>query len=250
MPAEGEPNVHKLLTGMPNGVDQAITLVDCNGSHGGQQSGDACDRPRTETATAYGPIGQPTITASPVGNGQVTWSVTVDPNGRPAHVHVESAGGTHDWDTQNTTFTTPVETDSPGFGATDTITVTVTDPGRQTQGAQKSQQAWPKPYITVAKGESYKTSYCQSEFCHRIVVNMYYFSPGTHTLYFDTDCGGPGNPNYNQCTKQGGTNHYASETVTADTTQGHAFSDDRAFGYPKANVWVDCEGVYSNKVFW
>jgi hypothetical protein len=248
MPVDGKSDVHRLLTQMPNGVQQSITLVDCNGSQGGQQAGHECDDPVTATATPYGPIGQPTITANPVGNKQVTWSVSVDPNGKPVHVHVTSASGTYDWDTQNTPFTSPVETDTPGYGADDSITVTVTDPGRQTQTAQRSVEAWPEPYITVAEGGPYHTPYCGGPYCHAIIVNMYYFSPGDHTLWFDTDCGPPGSA-HDRCVQQGGTLHYVDETVSAGA-DGHAYTDDRAFGYPDAKVWVDCEGVQSNQIVW
>ncbi|HKD99228.1 MAG TPA: Ig-like domain-containing protein [Micromonosporaceae bacterium] len=150
-PTGGSSGVTQTVNGLSNGASTTISLRDCNGSQGLAGSGSACNSPVTTTVVTYGPIKNPAVSASANGTG-VNFTVSVNPNGKPATVHVVSAG-------QNQTFTTGTgpwswsSVDKVGYNATDTITITVSDSGRATVSATGSATTGPPPTtVTVSKG--------------------------------------------------------------------------------------------------
>lgn len=153
-PTSGQSGVVQTVNGLPNGQGVNLTLTDCNGSHGGAGAGNPCDSPVSAPVTAYGPLRNLSIGTSASGT-TVNFTVSVDPNGRPATVTVQTSR-------QNQTFTTGVgawswsSADDVGYSSSDTITVTVSDSARSPLSQQKTQGTGPPPppppTVTVSKG--------------------------------------------------------------------------------------------------
>ncbi|MBX6750441.1 MAG: fibronectin type III domain-containing protein, partial [Micromonosporaceae bacterium] len=151
-PVGGQSGITRTITGLPNGQMVTVTLQTCNGSSGGYGAGTPCNTPVSATVTTYGQMHSLSITGG--GSGpNVSFTVSVNPNGKPATVRVQSWG-------RDQTFTTGVGvwsqtfTDNIGYSQSDTVTVTVSDPGRSTltQSATFNSEP-PPPSVTVWVGE-------------------------------------------------------------------------------------------------
>jgi hypothetical protein len=147
----GQPGAQETINGLPNGQQVTLSLQACNGSAGGAYAGDPCDTPATAPVTTYGPIRDLAIGTSANGT-VVNFTVSVNPNGRPATVQVQTSR-------QNQTFTTGAGAwswsgaDDVGYSSGDTITVTVSDSGRATVTGSRTQNTPPPPpTVTVTKG--------------------------------------------------------------------------------------------------
>jgi hypothetical protein len=230
-PTGGQSGVTETITGLPNGQSEQVTLQDCNGSQLGQE-GSPCDAQASASVTTYGPLSQPSISASASGQ-TVNFSISVNPNGKPATVQVNTSK-------QSQTFTTGVgqfnwsSSDTMGYSATDTITVTVSDPGRTTQSA--SAQATtppPPPAVTVSKGAACNGACapnCKSSACAYIEVHLSNFS-GSVTCSFNSNGAGPA---------------FVNQTFPGNGD----FQSKDYFGYPGDWVTATCNGVTSPQYTW
>lgn len=205
-PTGGQSGVQRTVTGLPNGAATTFTLTLCNGGGGSDAyAGNPCNTPaNSNPITAYGPIRQPSASASPNGPN-VNWSVSVDPNGKPATVHIQSSAG------RNDTFTTGVGvwstsgTDSVGYSTNYSITITVSDAGRATMSASASTRTPDRPpEVIVSKGAPCgpsvgttcgSTGSCSGT-CYYIVVETRYFLSSV-TCTFNSSLGSGGFVNEN-----------------------------------------------------
>jgi hypothetical protein len=230
-PTGGQAGVTETVNGLPNGTASTITLQDCNGSHNGAYAGNPCDTAVSTNVTAYGPIKNLNIATS--ANAQtVNFTVSVDPNGKPATVTVQTSR-------QSQTFTTGVGawswsgSDNVGYSSSDTINVTVSDPGRASVSGAKTQGTPaapppppPPPTVTVSKGAPCGgacASSCTNPSCAYIHVQTANFS-GPVTCVFNSQHGNGG---------------------FVDTPYGANQSKDSYdwFGYPGQWVSATCGGV-------
>jgi hypothetical protein len=130
-PVGGEPGQAETVTVPANGVSETITLQDCNGS---SQASTQCDAPVSESATAYGPLAKPTISASKSGK-TVSFTVTACGNGKDAVASVTSSGGqgtgtTTSFHTGINCQTNSYQDANVGYNKTDSIAVDVADSPR------------------------------------------------------------------------------------------------------------------------
>jgi hypothetical protein len=223
--------VAESVGGLPNGQGVTLTLQDCNGSPGGAYAGNPCDSAVGTGVTTYGPM--KSLNISPSANGPtVDFTVSVDPNGKPATVRIQTSRQTQSFTTGTSGWSMGFS-DNMGYSATDTITVTVTDPGRTTlsQTVQQSTPA-PPPSVTVSRGTpcgygSYAACPggppCNNNSCAHIHVQTANFS-GNVTCSFNSWDGNSGFVNQNY---------------------GPNDSHDAAdwYGYPGTWVTVTCGGV-------
>jgi hypothetical protein len=196
-PVGGQAGITRTITGLPNGQTVTVSLQTCNGSSGGQGAGTPCNTPVSGTVTTYGPMHS--LNLSGGGSGpNVNFTVSVNPNGKPATVRVQSRG-------RDQTFTTGVGawsmsfTDNIGYSQSDTVTVTVSDPGRPTltQSATFHSDP-PPPEVIVTPGttcgpngaEPCPPGQCSSV-CWFIVVETRNF-PGNVTCSFNSSSGSGG----------------------------------------------------------
>ncbi|GIG57801.1 ATPase AAA [Longispora fulva] len=229
----GQSGVTRTVNGLPNGQNVALNVQNCNGSHGGTGAGNPCDSPVAVGVTTYGPMRNLAISTSANGT-DVNFTVSVDPNGKPATVNVSTSR-------QNQTFTTGVggwswsSTDNMGYSATDTITVTVSDGGRPTL-SQSASQATPPPPPTVAisKGRAcgggggsacVGKGQCLSTSCAYIHVQTANFGGNVSCSF----------------TSQDGSGGFVTNTYGANESRD---SSDW-FGFPTHWVTVTCGGVSS-----
>ena len=231
-PTGGQAAVTETIAGLPNGQSVQVALQDCNGSQQLAQAGSRCDQQVTQAVTAYGPLQQPSVSASASGQ-TVNFSVSVNPNGKPATVQVSTSR-------QSQTFTTGVglfswsSSDNMGYSATDTITVTVSDPGRGSLSATaQATTPPPPPTVTVSQGAACGSAcakYCTDPSCAYIEVHLANFS-GSVTCSFDSNASGPAFPN--------------------QTFPGNGdFQSKDFFGYPNRWVTATCNGVTSPQYYW
>jgi large repetitive protein len=202
LPVGGQQGVTRTINGLPNGQNVTLSLRDCNGSTGGAGAGSPCNSPATTQVTTYGPMRNLNIATSANGT-TVNFTVSVDPNGKPATVRVQTSR-------QDRTFTTGVgawswsSSDDVGYSANDTITVTVSDAGRATLTGQQTQATPPPPpTVTVSKGAACgggggsrcnsndPDAVCVSSSCAYIRVTTANF-PGPVTCTFDSERGNVG----------------------------------------------------------
>jgi large repetitive protein len=199
-PTSGKSGVTETINGLSNGSSTTITLKDCNGSKGLAGSGSACDSPKSTTVVTYGPIKNPSVNASASGT-TVNFTVSVNPNGNAASVHVTSAK-------QDRTFTTGTgpwswsSSDTVGYNATDTIKITVSDSGRSTVSATGSATTGSPPAtVAVSKGAACGAGggspclngSCVSTSCAYIHLKTTNFTGSfTCSFYTNYDDGGPG----------------------------------------------------------
>lgn len=228
-PTGGQSGATQVINGLPNGAAQTVTLKDCNGSGGGAYAGNPCDAPVSANVTTYGPLRNLNIATS--ANGPtVNFTVSVDPNGKPATVQIQTSR-------QSQTFTTGVGgwswsgADNMGYSATDTINVTVSDPGRASLSQSRSQATPPPPpTVTVTKGRAcssgtacYSSGTCTHPSCAYIHVQTANF-PGPVTCSFNSQDGNGGFVN---------TGYGANESKDSNDW----------FGYPGHWVTATCGGV-------
>src|SRR5690606_36316077 len=121
-------------------------LRACNGSSGGAGAGSPCNSTVGATVTAYGPQGSPTITTSTSGQ-TVFFTVSVNPNGKPATVRVTTNYGTDQMFTTGVGSWSWSSSNTPGHSRTVTINVTVSDPDgvRTPTTGQASRTTGPVP---------------------------------------------------------------------------------------------------------
>ena len=235
-PTGGQGGVQRTVTGLPNGAATTFTLTLCNGGGASDAyAGNPCNAPaNSNPITAYGPIHQPGASASP--NGQnVNWSVSVNPNGRPATVNIQTSAG------RNETYTTGVGgwshsgTDGVGWSTNYSITITVSDAGRATQSASASTRTPDRPpEVHVSRGAPCPpggcSGTCTSSECGYIVVETRYF-PGSVTCTFNSSAGAGGFVNQNfGPNERRQTGNY--------------------FGYPNGWVTATCGGVTGQSPTW
>ncbi|HET8641858.1 MAG TPA: fibronectin type III domain-containing protein, partial [Pseudonocardiaceae bacterium] len=230
-PTGGQGGVQRTVTGLPNGAATTFTLTLCNGGGGSDAyAGNPCNAPGASNAiTAYGPIRQPSASAAPNGPN-VNWSVSVDPNGKPATVSIQTSAG------RNETFTTGVGvwsrsgTDSPGYNSDFTITITVSDPGRATMSASASTRTPPPPpEVRISKGAGCQNvcgggsfPLCTHPSCAYIHVQTINF-PSSVTCTFTSQMGGG----------------FVNQTFAANDNK----DSWNWYGYPNTWVQVTCGGV-------
>jgi len=161
---------------------------------------------------AYGPIKNLSVTTSVGGDNQsVNWNVSVDPNGKPANVHITDNHG------YDQTFTTGVGAWSQGgsrnvgYSANETISVTVSDSGRNTlTGSHGSDTPPPPPTITSWDGGVGKTQpgTCTGS-CHTLNFQVHNFPTGKYTW---------------QCLQNSGQVYYSSSATISITDPNQSFS--------------------------
>ncbi len=231
-PTSGQNNVTELVNGLPNGTNSTISLQDCNGSGGGKGAGNPCDSTVSTNVTTYGPINGLTVNASASGQS-VNFSVSVNANGRPATVQVNTSR-------QSQTFTTTAgawnwsSSDVMGYSATDTINVTVSDPGRasvsQSASATTPPPPPPPPSVTVSRGAACgggggslcRGGICTNGSCGYIHVVTANFS-GNVTCTFNS---------------QHGPNGFINATYGPNQSK----DSPNWYGYPNEWVSVTCSG--------
>ncbi|MFB9449197.1 fibronectin type III domain-containing protein [Dactylosporangium vinaceum] len=194
-PPGGQSGVSETVNGLPNGQNVTVSLQDCNGSRGGNGAGAQCGPTATAGVTTYGPLKNLNIQTSASGTA-VNFTISVDPNGKPATVTVQTSR-------QTQTFTTGVGawswsgSDTMGYSQTDTITVTVADSGRSALTGSKSQATPPPPpTVTLSKGArcgggggaACAGGVCSSASCAYIHVQTANFT-GNVTCTFDSQHG-------------------------------------------------------------
>ncbi|WP_235921162.1 Ig-like domain-containing protein [Lentzea tibetensis] len=238
-PTGGQAGATQTVTGLPNGQAVTLSLQACNGSGGGAYAGNPCNSPATAGVTAYGPIRNLVLNTS--ANGPVVdFSVSVDPNGKPATVQVQTSR-------QSQTFTTGVGawswsgSDNVGYSSSDTITVTVSD-GTRPQVSQSKTQGTPappapSPSVTVSKGgpcgggggAPCGGGTCSHSSCAYIVVQTANFN-GNVTCTFNSDHGPVG---------------FVNESFGPNQRR----QTRNWYGYPGERVYVTCGGVRGEMVW-
>ncbi|HEY0639469.1 MAG TPA: Ig-like domain-containing protein [Pseudonocardiaceae bacterium] len=232
----GEDGVSRLVNGLPNGTEVAIGLQACNGGSGSDSyAGNPCNTAVSAPVTTYGPLRDLQITTSADGE-YVDFTVSVNPNGKAATVTIETSR-------QTQTFTTCVcawswsGRDQVGYNSSDTIRVTVSDPGRAPLTASRTQNTGPPPppppSVSVARGGPCGTacaSTCTDPSCSWIVVTTANFG-GSVTCTFDSDHG-PGG--------------FVSETYGPNESR----QSGNWYGYPGTRVYVTCGGVTGTSPPW
>jgi hypothetical protein len=239
----GQRGVAETINGLPNGQAENIRLRDCNGSSGGAYAGNPCDDTVSASVTTYGPIQNLAISTSASGT-VVSFAVSVDPNGRPASVHVQTSR-------QSQTFTTGVGawswngSDDVGYSSTDTVSVTVSDPGRASLSDSKSQSTPappppppPSPTVTVSRGAvcgggggaACRGGSCTSSSCGYIHVATANFG-GNVTCTFNSQHG-PGG--------------FVTDVYGANQSK----DSDNWYGWPGEWVTATCGGVTGRLNSW
>ena len=91
-PTGGQSGVSQTINGLPNGSATTIRLRLCNGGGGSDTyAGSPCNAVAASNAvTAYGPIRNLNIATSANGPN-VDFTVSVDPNGKPATVSIQTS---------------------------------------------------------------------------------------------------------------------------------------------------------------
>ncbi|MBS2964731.1 cadherin-like domain-containing protein [Actinocrinis puniceicyclus] len=236
-PTSGQTGVQETIGVLTNGQAQSVSLQDCNQSSGANFSGNPCDAQVSATVTAYGPIESPNVSASASGQ-VVNFTVSVNPNGKPATVTVQTSRQTQTF----TTGTAPwswSSSDNMGYSSTDTINLTVSDPGRATVTASGSATTPPPPpTVTVSRGAlcGYTGEplcdgkyTCNNSSCGYIHIQTANFS-GNVTCSFNSSAGG-----FNGFTEVYGPNQ---------SKDSGAY-----FGYQPGTVYVTCGGVQGSYVW-
>ncbi|MFC3897724.1 Ig-like domain-containing protein [Lentzea rhizosphaerae] len=231
-PTGGQAGATQTINGLPNGQPVTISLQACNGSGGGAYAGNPCNSAVSAGVTTYGPMRDLVLNTS-ANNTVVNFSVSVNPNGKPANVQVTTSRGF------NQSFTTGVGgwswsgSQDVGYSQSVDVTVTVTDAGRPTLSQTRNQATPPPPppppSVTVSKGAPCGaggcagTGVCTSNACAYIVVQTANFTSNV-TCTFNSDHGPVGfvNENFGPNERRQTRNYY---------------------GYPGEQVYVTCGGV-------
>jgi hypothetical protein len=232
----GQRGVTETITGLANGTGETITLTDCNGSKGGAYAGNPCDSGVSTSVTTYGPIKSLTISPS-VSGTNVNYAVGVDPNGRPATVHVQTSHGFSQDFTTGTGQWNWSGGDNVGYSTTDTITVTVSDPGRATVSGSNAATTGPPPppppTVTVSRGAS----------CGQTCINAGCTSSCQYIHVQTANFGGNVTCTFNS---QHGSGGFVSQTYAANQSK----DSFNWFGFPGQWVQVTCGGVSSPQTPW
>lgn len=93
----------------------------------------------------------------------------------------------------------------------------------------------PPAHVTIAKGASYRASWCTHSSCARVNVSVSGFAPNATITY--------------SCFSSLDGSAFYTTTVRTDGA-GNGFSAVCVFGYPNRQVWVVAEGVRSNTLTW
>jgi hypothetical protein len=234
-PTGGQAGVTETVTGLSNGSDSTLSLQDCNGSSGAGAD-NPCDASVDAHVVTYGPLGKPSISTS-VSGTSVNFTVSVDPNGKAATVHVQTSK-------QSQTFTTGVGTwswssgDDVGYSSTDTITVTVTDSGRSStsDSAQATTGAAPPPpaSISASQGLQGTTAGCGDSSCHWLNFEVHNFPTGSFSW---------------ECSDQNGV-YYTSGSKIRITSPNESFDNTTSycnFGSGET-ISITIDGHQSNTV--
>jgi hypothetical protein len=173
------------------------------------------------------PLGTPTIATSTSGTS-VGWTVSVDPDGRPATVHVTTDHGFDQTYTTGTTpWTSPTAGQVVGYSTTDHIQVTVSAPGRASTSASGSATtggAPPTPTVSISHGTrcAGHCGLCLLLSCAYIHVTTANFA-GSVTCTFSSQLG----------------NGFATDTYGANESK----DSENYYGIPGTWVQVTCGGV-------
>jgi hypothetical protein len=186
--------------------------------------------PTTPAGPTFGPITGLSIATSASGT-TVYFTVSVDPNGKSATVHIVT-------NMQTQTFTTGTGawswsgSDNIGYSATDTINVTVSDPGRTTVTGQASRSTGaappPPPSVTLAKGPAAPSGFWYA-------ITLQHFAANADigvTCHDSVDPGG-----------------FISFNLHTDGS-GNAFTQTRCYSGDHPDHWAKANGVESNHVGW
>jgi len=177
-------NVTTTLTGLTNGATTSVSLLNCNG---GVEDNDLDIHPCASAATAsvvtFGPIANPTITATPSGNSVLVQS-TVNPNGRDVTATItSSAGGSHVCNLSGAVSMACAWTQtSLSYSTSYTYTVTVTDAsgsGRVGKAASVTTRTGADPNIptvTVSHGPAHTGTGCTAAACAWVRTVTAHFS--------------------------------------------------------------------------
>jgi hypothetical protein len=174
------------------------------------------------------PLGTPTIAAGASGQS-VSWTVSVDPNGRPATVHVTTDHGFDQTYTTGTTpWTSPAASQVIGYSSTDHISVTVSATGRASTSASGSAttgSAPAPPAVSVSRGAACAghCGLCLLLSCAYIHVTTANFA-GSVTCSFSSQLGSTG---------------FANETYGANDSKDSV----NYWGLPGMWVQASCGGV-------
>jgi hypothetical protein len=239
----------KTITGLTNGANSTLTLTYCNGANvadTGLGINPCVSSPQVSTVT-YGPIGQPSITATANGTS-ISVDASVDANGANVSMTIKDTnnGASHDCGTSDSgSFACAWTETGLAYSTTYRYTVTVTDAsghGRPptSNSAQATTRA-PNPTLSVSWGGIRTTSYCgDASHCRIVHINGSELPPGQITIWYDTDCAASTQTQVNNCKsgQNGGTTHYVSAVYNVDSN-GNLSVDGRSFGYIGAHVWVD-----------
>lgn len=233
------------VTGLTNGQLATVYLVDDNGNGGGHGAGSRTGSYASAQTTPYGPIGTVQLSASASAK-TVSWSASVNPNGKAVSVVVRDNAG-HEW---STTTGTGAASYTGSFAEADyattyQLTVTVTDtsgtgPTRATKTATASAKTGPAPpppapspppapapSVTLSHGSPDQSSDCSGSSCAFVMTKTANFS-GNVTCHF-TQASGPGGASRfatwsqgpNVTTDSGGAFYgYNGTTIAASCTDG------------------------------
>ncbi len=225
-----------LIGGLSNGQPYGMQLRVCN-------EGGACSTSGTVSATPYGPLGQPTLTAS-AKDDTFTWSASGNGNGRTATLSVNDTVGTPSTQGIANLALGPT-TRKVGYSKTVTITARLSDPagGRTATSVSRTVTTDPPPpppppppprSVSVWKGSrapvnSDCTSYYGGGACYYVGITTENFT-GTYTCSIAHTFEGGG--------------VFSNVTFTGSVSQ-----QTRArYGYD-AYVVVTCDGV-TGRVKW
>ena len=183
-PTGGRSGVTETVSGLPNGITSTLSLVDCNGSSGAG-AGNPCDGSVSANVTAYGPMKNLVISTSASGQ-TVNFTVSVDPNGKAANVTVRTSKRTQSFSTGVGQWSWS-SSDTMGYSKTDTISVTVSSPGRTSLSKSKSQTtpAAPPPTVSItasqgANGVGTVGDCTDASVCHWLDFQVHNFPTGSY----------------------------------------------------------------------
>lgn len=175
------------------------------------------------------PLGVPSVNAWASGT-TVSWTVSVDPNGRAATVHVTTDHGfDKTYTTGTTAWTSPTESQDVGYSQTDNISVTVSGAGRaSTTGSGSATTGGapppppPSPSVSVSKGRACAgtCSGCTSSACYYIHVTTANFSGGVTCSFNSQEGGGFANEGYGANDSKDSYNYYGWPGTWVSATCG------------------------------
>lgn len=214
-----------------NGSDSTPTVKICNAQ---KVCTDSVSGP---SVRPYGPLSDASITGSSTGASgtSVSFSFTVDTNGRPATVRVTgNRGYDHTW-TPDSRSITVSDSHSIGYSNDETFTVRISDPGRSEGSKQVTTPRTdppppPDPTVTVSQGGHKTVTGCTSSQCKYIKTTTKDF-PGSVRCTANSSLGAGGFVTWGQ----GGN----------ATREG-----PNVFGQPGGWVEVTCNGVSSGRTYW